>query len=474
MVLLYYIQGPSDVLQVSQFLPVVVNSSSLPRQPYYYQINTMAPTTHPEKLSRGNQPRPMENPAPMHVVYSPDSAPRPTLQHVQVPAVGNDASKSAFHQPVGTHFYHTPEMASVSKGGHQPSSVATTKPYAIVNAIPAQPPDVGYRPLALPQKPATVGPEEGGGGARQHMLQMAAGLVAQWSSSQQQQSGHGTPPGITLLPSPPPSYSTYVAEKASAEKLSEDVQSIQKKIGDAFTQSSEVMLVSAFEDAWSRFQDNGAVYKDSKRPTVILHGNEGFSNAVVVPGTSNQVNQMSTTPRLIPPKPLPENVRMLPASSQGHQYIISTSAPPPPQKQLLLQQVPSSYAAGVYTIPSPSSNQVHVAGMYYPGVDQSDPSHKMVATRNPLPPTRSQPAHLQRPQLQERPREGSQAPTKKGAATSKPVPVQSYKDKPFNKKCVWCGKNAIYLCSGCHREWYCGSECQVCGEFYHAHVVLWW
>ena len=30
-----------------------------------------------------------------------------------------------------------------------------------------------------------------------------------------------------------------------------------------------------------------------------------------------------------------------------------------------------------------------------------------------------------------------------------------------NRACALCRKEATYLCSGCHAEWYCGRQCQV-------------
>ena len=34
------------------------------------------------------------------------------------------------------------------------------------------------------------------------------------------------------------------------------------------------------------------------------------------------------------------------------------------------------------------------------------------------------------------------------------------------RQCALCAKEATYLCSGCHRIWYCGKDCQVCHHFY--------
>lgn len=396
-------------------------------------------------------------PNTVHVLYSSDSASRPVTHHTS-------SAAAKHHHGTGTRLYHTParpgEAAAVSHS-HHPSSVATTKPYAIVNAIPSQSPDTAYKPIPLPQKPMA-----GGGPSGHHVMQIvpANGSTAQQVGSSQQP-GYRTPPSSTSsappsLP-PPPSYSTYIAEKKKEKVSKEDVQSIQKKIGDAFTQSSEVMLVSAFEEAWKKFQENDKVYKG--QPAVSRKDNPTSTTSAA------DVNlvQLSTKPQVIAPKPLTENIQMLPATSQ---YIHVVPPPNVAPQQLLLQQVPAEYT-NIYSIPTtapPPGNQVRVAGLYYPSMDrthQSD-SHKMIMPKNP-PSTSS--AILQRVVVQgDRPRlvghgTSKLQPTTKGApstTTTGPRARDTGNNKQ-QKKCSWCGGNAIYLCSGCHQEWYCGNECQV-------------
>lgn len=498
------------IMQGSQLQsPTVHSSNGLPKSKkpaYYYKVGIpKAPSrSHGSVENRANPVESGHNPAlpprtlpnTMRVLYSVEPAPRQVMHHR-----GEASPKSTIHHGTGTRLYHAAPVHSdlaqqVGKiSHHPPGTVVTTKPYAFVNAIPTQSSDGGYRTIALPQKPLSAAGGVGGGHAGHHVVQVVptAGQAMQQlvPENPSQQSGYMIPvtssgPGSSSLPPPPPSYSTYISEKkTNKEKVSEqDVRSIQKKIGDAFTQSSEVMLVSAFEEAWKKFQDNGKVYNESSQ--------EASNGLEVVPGTSNQLSLVTSEPRVVAPKPLPESVRMIPATTQHQQYIQFTTAPPntpQQQPQLLVQQIPSDY---IYAIPAPAGenqNQVRATGLYYPNVDQSD-SHKVAVKKVPCTKT-SQSSLLQGVILQERPRllgqlqglgtsrpqlvaKGTQLPTKgsthagqlatkgthpghraTGTGTSTAGIVGN------KKKCAWCGGGAIYLCSGCHKEWYCGSECQV-------------
>ena len=423
----------------------------------------------------------------MHVLYPADPAgARPVVQHHgEVSA----APTSTYHQGTGGRLYHHTAAAipsdavhRVVKCGHPTGSVITTKPYAIVNAIPAQPSDMGYRSIALPQKPAVSG------GGHNNMVQVvtSAGQAVQQliPDNLAQQSGYRIPvtsaSGGSSLP-PPPSYSTYIAgKKSNPEKVSEEeVQSIQKKIGDAFTQSSEDMLLSAFEEALKKFQNNEKAYKRN-----LANG------SVTTPSTSSTKTHgtSSTKTQVAVPKPLPESIRVMPTASQGHhpqqqqhhhhQYLQVAAAPPnipapqQQQQQLLFQQIP---AGEYYTIPAVSGgNQVRVAGLYYPNIDQSEPHKVIMAAKKVASPTKPQTSLLQRVIMQERPRLAGQV-----GVTSQPQQLTTKGTYPVHQrttttttgsagtrhsnkmKCAWCGGGAIYLCSGCQAEWYCGNECQV-------------
>lgn len=414
---------------------------------------------------------------PGHGVPGPSGVPRPVLCQAQGPPGG---------MPV---YYSTiPSEATlqVAKSGNQPSGVTmTTKPYAIVNALPPpQSSDVGY--VFHSSKPGMLHGGGPGSSSKQHMVQMVpttAGVPQPISEGTAvQQSGHvpssvstGASSAAAASPGlpPPPSYSKFLTENKRKSKVSkEDLQSIQKKIGDAFTQSSEVMLVSAFEEAWKKFQDNDKVYKEKEAGGPFMV--DGTSPQTDTPGTSSLLHQMSTKP--------PNRAKSThagPSALLGPKYIHASPAAAGggAQQQMVIQPVAPDYAT-IYTIPAPKAaaasgaqakHQVHVTGLYYPAVEtaESSPSQSdlgnvvakqqhssAVTSQEPQPQPQSQhriDEALTHPQVA-KPHTPTTTTTQQGPQTRR---------KKSQKYCARCGENATYLCSGCHLEWYCGRECQV-------------
>lgn len=415
---------------------------------------------------------------PGHGVPGPSGVPRPVLCQAQGPPGG---------MPV---YYSTiPSEATlqVAKSGNQPSGVTmTTKPYAIVNALPPpQSSDVGY--VLHSSKPGMLHGGGPGSSSKQHMIQMVsttAGVPQPISEGTAvQQSGHvpssvstgassaaaaGASPGLP----PPPSYSKFLTENKRKSKVSkEDLQSIQKKIGDAFTQSSEVMLVSAFEEAWKKFQDNDKVYKEKEAggPFVV----DGTSPQTDTPGTSTLLHQMSTKP--------PNRAKSThagPSAFLGPKYIHASPAAAAgggAQQQMVIQSVAPDYAT-IYAIPAPKAaaasgaqakHQVHVTGLYYPAVETADSSPSQSDLNNVVAKQQHSSAVTSRepqPQPQHRVDEALTHPQVAKPHTATTTTTQQSpqtRRKKSQKYCARCGENATYLCSGCHLEWYCGRECQV-------------
>lgn len=500
------IQSPKtssqSALQVSQFLPVVVNPTTSPYgsdnpscgtivQPLYYHVQAVTSSALSEKLTHVNPPcgvqqLPSDHPAytstapatsPLYATYSTDSVPRSLTvtsvpKHIQTPPVTrfcagpgpSSIPKAVIHHSTGAPVYYNPVY---TESGPHPS---TTKPYAIVNAIPAQPPDVGYRHIALPQKPGVgiVGgmADVGSNSNKQHTFQLSSTASTQFipgSVVTSVPTGHGSMGAGTIL-TPPPTYSTYIAEKAS-KKVADvdlDLQSIQKKIGDAFSQSSEVMLVSAFEDAWKKFQANEKVYSETKKEKAkeLQQASVPKPEDSGVAAQGNLVHQMSTKSRVMA-LTSSEKVGSVPLGKLPQQQ-----QPQQPQ-QLVIQPAATSEYATVYAIPTQGpagKHNVHVAGLYYPAVETIDPPNqsdltkvaKQVRVSKAL---SSQHKHIQ--DLASGKIAKSHIPT---STASQPGPPQTsaaqQKFKSY-KQCARCGKNATYLCSGCHLEWYCGRDCQV-------------
>ncbi len=425
-----------------------------------------------------------------HMLYSANAA---TLSH-PVPACGGSPKpKSVFHHP--SHVYYSADSMVVAKSGVHPSSVTTTKPYAIVNAIPTQTSgDVSYKPVAFPEKVPGV-PVEGvvdGSGKQHHAIQVvqtASGRVAQFVSNQTMPpprhvlSPEATPTTTIASPvtHPPPSYSSFVNERTidRSNAIDEDLQSIHKKIGDAFTQSSEVMLISAFEDAWKKFQANDRAYKDKDKAASSASGDKPFPSKL---GTTEPSNLVHQRPRVIAPMPSSEKVRgPAVAASQrpiAAKYVHPTAvatAPGGSQQQMALQPTM------VYAIPAAHSGSkhaqhVHVTGLYYPAVEttgsftqqhsapEHQPTAKHATVTRVLPPQHHH--HLNRDVQRGtshsvKPRGSqSQGGGGGGAPQNRSTTTNSTTKKTVNR-CAKCGEDATYVCSGCRTEWYCSRECQV-------------
>lgn len=414
-------------------------------------------------------------------------------------------SKAVLRHSSGPPVASSPHVPLGKSGGAHPSSVTTTKPYAIVNAIPSQSVDAGYKSIALPQKVGMSevvaagggrGMEVGGAGGKQHVIcmvssagtaQLVAGSVSQSGGMLPTTASIGGGNSVTTPPTlhpqvPPPPYSAHalVTKQTSVPDL--ELESIQKRIGDAFTQSSEAMLVSAFEDAWKKFQANEKLYEGKEK--------EGGAKGIVARGPAHSL--VHQKPRVIAPKPHSEQIQLSPSvgTATAAQYIHASHVQSTPlsQPQLLLQPVSSEYTT-VYAIPA--SHSGHPVQLYYPAAaaaavetpTQSDPAGlaaRHTATSksiHPPPPPPlpvslpvSAPASIAPvPAAQQHRIVSSKSvlpPPSRVITTASPRrPPHSSKVGPAGqksaKRCALCGKGATYLCSGCRVEWYCGRDCQV-------------
>lgn len=299
------------------------------------------------------------------------------------------------------------------------SGVSTTKPYAIVNAMP------------------------------------------------------GTQIPATTLPHPPKTYS-LVSEKQSSgntNKLQhrEVVQTISKKIGDAFDSGNEQLLVAAFEDAWKRFQANGKQYESGAQfvssDTKVVHSKDApppNAEVFTVPGTTSRVSlvrQTSSNRMLIPktssPLPVQQVIAPPPLSSKepttSYVYTAATNAAQP---QVYLQPVT---AAGQQQQQTLSHPKVHSSGLFYPPSSAENVSilqkkapgtgvHRVAVSQS----TSSAVQHS-----------GNSSDGTVREISESQTTTTHRRRSSKSKQCARCGKSATYLCSGCHTEWYCGRECQV-------------
>ena len=409
-------------------VPVVITpTADQPSTRVLYQL----PHPHAQPQSRGAQPTHIirDTPVPTPPLRSVPSV-RPTAQ---VPtsvivacsptATGNVSQSSATSVP-GAVVY--------SPIGPAFSSVNTTKPYAIVNAMPGT--QIVYT-AAQGVQPSQVG-----------------GIV--------------TAP-VGSLPQPPKTYS-HVSEKQNVgkEHNSDVVQTISKKIGDAFSSGNEQLLVAAFEDAWKKFQANGKQYERGHAKSLL--GRESLPpNAEVfsVPGTGSRVNlvrqtsnggncllaskmtssPLSTVQQIIAPPPL---------SSQPQTNCAHTAANAA-QPQVYLQPVTVSSASPAAQQQRQLNTKLQSNGLFYPpsntnniGTTQKKAAVGAAIQRVIVSQSTPVVRHSVNNGGSERKQEGSRKP-------------HSSSSKTKSRFCSRCGKSATYLCSGCHAEWYCGRECQV-------------
>ena len=308
----------------------------------------------------------------------------------------------------------TPVIVACVSGSGQPVGVSTTKPYAIVNAMPG-----------TAQIPAAS------------------------------------------LPQPPKTYS-LVPEKQTQHR--EVVQTISKKIGDAFDSGNEQMLVAAFEDAWKKFQANEKRYEPrvhitSTGTTKVVGKDPPPPNAEVfaVPGTTSRVSlvrQTSSNRTVLAPKtssPIPTQQVIAPpplSSKEQTQSYAYTAAASADQPQVYLQPITTGQKQQQ---PPLSHSKVHSSGLFYP--PSSTESVTVVQKKAPgtgiqrvVVSQSSSPAHHSR---------SGDRPVRETSELQQQTTTTHKRRSSKSKYCARCGKNATYLCSGCHMEWYCGRECQV-------------
>ena len=221
----------------------------------------LSPSGHYSPLLEANKPQ---------YVYCVQ--PSPGRQPIYFPANMLSPPQSSKHliKPLTTNppVYYTNEAVSSAH-------VNTTKPYAIVNALPTT--------TGIGMFPRQLGPYQ----------PMGEGPVIVRSPTQ-------TEKPKTAIHTPPPS-----SCEGPSDDMNSHLQTINKNISAAFTNSNEDMLMTAFEDAWKKFQANGPRY--ASKPVVTSRGHAP-PNAEVVPISGpitsrlSLVRPASQRPRTIAPK----------------------------------------------------------------------------------------------------------------------------------------------------------------------------
>ena len=224
----------------------------------------LSPSGHYSPLLEANKPQYVycvqPSPGRPPIYFPANMMPQPqSSKHIKAPST---------NPPV----YYTNDVVSAAH-------VNTTKPYAIVNALPTT--------TGMGMYPRQLGPYEG------------AVIVRSPTQTDKPKTTIHTPP-----PPPPPPPPTSSCEGPS-DDLNSHLQTINKNISAAFTSSNEDMLVTAFEDAWKKFQANGPRY--SSKPVATARSIAPPNAEVVpisgaIPSRLSLVRPAGQRPRTIAPK----------------------------------------------------------------------------------------------------------------------------------------------------------------------------
>ena len=442
----------------------------------------------------------------------------------RLPSAYTCSSSTAVSTPNLPATYYSPlhpDIASSLKQGALPPpiSASTTKPYAIVNAIPM--PSSGSSIL--------VHPNPGGEPSGQQFMQVfydgnGMSRLVPVNSQGACVVSLGSTSGAT--PPLPHSASTETEKEEYLRKkiIDEDLKSIQKQIGDAFNSSSVSMLVSAFNDALVKFEANSTSYKSqlAKKKALSLgnstHSVEGASqvqampprHCVLVPkpplltplspphgdraGMANprskQQQQQQQLHQLLP------HQQHLQQQFQQQQLLQKLQQQRQQQLQKLNKKQEQQHAVQTFTFRSvcpnlykttPASKTAHPATSTSNLVQPIQSEQNGVATKTKTPSTNvgSTKSIAADHQPGVSPRQGIVAPTVRSSIhgshrkllqqmdsrskkSSKPASLTSIDErkKTTNDICASCGKSANFLCSGCERVWYCSKICQVGSRLY--------
>lgn len=405
----------------------------------------------------------------------------------------------------------------------QSTAVTTTKPYAIVPAQPtasveipaitqgtpiisAQLP-VGYIPAGTPYIPAAVTPTADPSTTKQ---------VVYTAEKKPQSNPTSKIASMGNRVSQVNKYNHHT-ERTLSEQAIANLDEIGKRIGEAFANCSEQMLIAAFEDAWRRFQSNGKRYQTaaatSRRigntETAVTRPVPPNAEVVSVPGTSSRLSLIRPTysrSKISASKATPDQLvhvsNTQPAiqnlgtvSQQKHQqvqYLYCPNGSSQPQVYQVSSDYPIYAIAPNSTQPSQEQGQGHSAHKTYQV--QSSGVYVPVSSMS----TNNQATTIVLEQVigSGKPMGQQQFTRNQVALADKTAPVQQAPDpiavqhcnvlrktqptavlenggysvikqkdsstvSKTTRQCAACTKEATYLCSGCHRIWYCGKDCQV-------------
>ena len=346
-----------------------------------------------------------------------------TKQPVQKTQVNYSTQPPAYssHMKPTSYVYVVPTTATPAVS-NQITAITTTKPYAIVNALPpSATSQSGVEYIGSPSSLQNVGYVQ---------LANASALQPQaveFSGGSGRKVVQASPLQTAISPKTGQQTSFSVTSPAQQRDAYVSLHSISKKIEGAFATCSEDMLISAFEDAWKKFQANGSKFKRAARNTAPI--TPPNAEVVSIPGHDSRlslVRSVRSRPKPIAPKASSTSHTASPVQQRpAVQYV---QYPAPNQQLFTVVHQDGTYRKQAKTYQS--------SGLFYPS-PASDSNGIATSTASGV--------------------RGSLSVRK--VVTKPAVPNQPTK---ATRTCTLCGEDATYLCSGCHNKWYCGRGCQVC------------
>ena len=486
------VRGPgSTVIAIAGQTPVSITPQAVapPTPPPHAQspaqdraAYTIIPAT---ALGQGGQQTAVQyivEPVSTPGMHSPKAGVAATITPTHM-TTGNPRSTMVFHVPSQTHITDNKPTSNVSalhlttskdhSGTCEPRSSPVLNPsqYSVVPATTYLRPNVTQP--GNPSAPKQAVPSQNS---------LAPGSVLQPNGSYMLTTGN--------------SGSFSVENKCNTNSPTESIiKEIGKKIGDAFVNCSEAMLVAAFEDAWKKFQANGKKYEAlstvGRQPEVVS------SYKPSAPPNAEVVNVPGCSPRLTLVRPAYPQHRVV-AKPNSEISRVSSSQPTTPvtsvqpqqqklcyvysyapnatQPQVHLQPTSSDFQ--VYTVQSTLNNaftqtqatskvhQIQSPGALH--VSNKDLSSQVILSPVQVITSPKSLAKNNQITLVENPaiaqgieQKSSSQHQRKSQLMESSGRMHTQKEAKSIRYCSQCSKEATYLCSGCRGVWYCGERCQV-------------
>ena len=398
--------------------------------------------------------------------------------------LGSEATYTAVPPSQPTQYY----LMEVS--GHQTQAttphtavLSTTKPYAVVNAIPA----TTQQPLIIkspPPPPASL---------KIPPPTTASRTITTGRHSRKSTTPHHYPQRGSSSTTPPTM--ERVTYNHSKEEASSEIAHHLEQLSHKYRECqnlSEEKLMEIFQDAWNKFQTNGKKYeqyvqKRTPDPTCMSRSPnmEVVSYSSVPVQMSRQYNYSrsnkypTSTAPLTVTSPVTTGVSLLPNKQvamkniTNPQTIAGNNTNDKPQQHIPQQQQPqrTCHSNGVFIPPPQTTKQTVMTsntmapprpGRAYLVADtpSTASTHSCNIVRRAATGSPSQEAINAKSQLHTVVHQGHHQQQQR-VLVQQVQQQQRIPGPKVVKMCALCKRSATYLCSGCQKEWYCSRNCQV-------------